>query len=284
MWLSYHAGLELSTGGTERGAGTNRVCAIISPGPKAPIGVAESAPLHGIPGVQSAMRPWDELSRRTVMKRSTDRILTTFCGEPGRVRLDLLEMMHAREHGQPYDHEAYAGSGSRRGRPMWCASKSRLEWTSCARRGARQNQASLAYVSERLAGFEPRGDRVTSGAHGPGRARPWRSPSSHHGCPAGAPVVLPPPSAWFAPAYLLQRAGGVAGGLSTISRPPSGTCNPKKCSCQPLRPLLSNHRDATSTILRKKTISMPSPRPCARSTSGIVEAGFLACRSTTHGW
>ena len=41
------------------------------------------------------------------MKRSTERILTTHAGSLARPA-DLLEMMRAKETGQPYDAEAFA--------------------------------------------------------------------------------------------------------------------------------------------------------------------------------
>ena len=41
------------------------------------------------------------------MKRSTERILTTFAGSLARPT-GLLEVMRAREHGQPYDDGDYA--------------------------------------------------------------------------------------------------------------------------------------------------------------------------------
>src|SRR4051812_5329467 len=44
--------------------------------------------------------------RRWAMKRSTERILTTFVGSLARPA-DLLEMMKAKESGQIYDYEAF---------------------------------------------------------------------------------------------------------------------------------------------------------------------------------
>ena len=41
------------------------------------------------------------------MRRSIDRILTTHVGSLARP-LDLLEMMREKEHGRPYDADAYA--------------------------------------------------------------------------------------------------------------------------------------------------------------------------------
>ena len=41
------------------------------------------------------------------MQRSTERILTTHAGSLARP-IDLLEMVRAKDAGQPYDHEAYA--------------------------------------------------------------------------------------------------------------------------------------------------------------------------------
>lgn len=43
------------------------------------------------------------------MQRSTDRILTTHCGSLARPR-PLLEIMREKEHGRPYDHDAYASA------------------------------------------------------------------------------------------------------------------------------------------------------------------------------
>ncbi len=40
------------------------------------------------------------------MKRSTERILMTHCGNLARPH-DLLELMQATETGQPYDHEGF---------------------------------------------------------------------------------------------------------------------------------------------------------------------------------
>ncbi len=40
------------------------------------------------------------------MKRSTERILTTHCRSLARPH-DLLELMQAKETGQPYDHEGF---------------------------------------------------------------------------------------------------------------------------------------------------------------------------------
>ena len=42
------------------------------------------------------------------MRRSIDRILTTHVGSLARP-LDLLELMREKEHGRPYDADAYAG-------------------------------------------------------------------------------------------------------------------------------------------------------------------------------
>src|SRR5207237_5956487 len=45
-------------------------------------------------------------SKGAVMKRSTDRILTTHTGSLARPK-DLLDLMSARLHGEPYDAAAY---------------------------------------------------------------------------------------------------------------------------------------------------------------------------------
>ena len=45
------------------------------------------------------------------MQRSTDRILTTHCGSLARPRA-LLELMREKEHGRPYDRDAFASAVS----------------------------------------------------------------------------------------------------------------------------------------------------------------------------
>ena len=96
------------------------------------------------------------------MKHSTDRILTTHTGSLARP-LGLLDMMAAKEAGQPYDREAYATTV-------------RSAVTEVVRRqaetgvdilcdGEQSKTGFFAYVSERLGGFEP--------MDAPQRAGPW---------------------------------------------------------------------------------------------------------------
>src|SRR5262249_8671722 len=153
QWLPYHVGLGLSTGGLERGAGQigYALSSLLSKG--ACWGGIERAALwntwrsvrHTAMGVSHL--------RRTVMKRSTDRILTTFVGSLARP-LDLLEMMYAREHGQPYNQEAYAG---RVRSAVADVVRQQVEaGVDIVCDGEQGKPGFSVYVSERLAGFEPR--------------------------------------------------------------------------------------------------------------------------------
>ena len=87
------------------------------------------------------------------MKRSTDRILTTFAGSLARPP-DLLEMMHAKEHGQPYDQQAYR---ERVGRAVADVVRQQVETgVDIVCDGEQGKPGFFAYVSERLSGFGPR--------------------------------------------------------------------------------------------------------------------------------
>src|SRR3712207_8052662 len=55
---------------------------------------------------RSTLFPYTTLFR-SLMKRSTERILTTHCGSLARPK-DLLEIMRAKESGQAYDQENFA--------------------------------------------------------------------------------------------------------------------------------------------------------------------------------
>ena len=87
------------------------------------------------------------------MKHSTDRILTTFVGSLARPP-ELLEMMYAREHGQPYDQAAYAGQVRR---AVADVVRRQVEaGVDIVCDGEQGKSGFFTYVSERLAGFEPR--------------------------------------------------------------------------------------------------------------------------------
>src|SRR5216117_777748 len=87
------------------------------------------------------------------MTRSTDRILTTHCGSLARPH-DLLDLMKAKVTGQPYNHDAYA----RRVRSA-VAEVVRRQIESgidIPTDGEQGKPGFFVYVTERLAGFEPR--------------------------------------------------------------------------------------------------------------------------------
>ena len=93
------------------------------------------------------------------MKRSTERILTTHCGSLPRPK-DLLDMMKAKIHGEPYDQDAYA----RRVRSAVAeAVRQQVEsGIDIPTDGEQGKQGFFAYVHERLSGFAPQpGARFT---------------------------------------------------------------------------------------------------------------------------
>ena len=87
------------------------------------------------------------------MKRSTERILTTHCGSLARPK-DLLDSMHAKEHGQPYDHEDLT---RRVRRAVAEIVQQQVEHGVDIVCDGEQSKAGFAvYVRERLTGFEAR--------------------------------------------------------------------------------------------------------------------------------
>jgi 5-methyltetrahydropteroyltriglutamate--homocysteine methyltransferase len=92
------------------------------------------------------------------MQRSTSRILTTHCGSLPRPT-DLLDLMKAKITGQPYDADAYAA------RVRSAVGESVHQQIACGidipTDGEQSKPGFFTYVTERLAGFEPRpGPRV----------------------------------------------------------------------------------------------------------------------------
>jgi 5-methyltetrahydropteroyltriglutamate--homocysteine methyltransferase len=88
------------------------------------------------------------------MKRSTERILTTFCGSLARPA-DLLEMMKAKEAGQPYDREAFAAR--LRSAVAEVVRRQVETGVGIVCDGEQAKPGFFTYVSERLTGFEPKG-------------------------------------------------------------------------------------------------------------------------------
>ena len=87
------------------------------------------------------------------MKRSTERILTTFTGSLARPA-ELLELMRAKESSQPYDQEAYADRV--RSAVADVARKQAEAGVDIVSDGEQGKPGFFAYVSERLTGFESR--------------------------------------------------------------------------------------------------------------------------------
>jgi 5-methyltetrahydropteroyltriglutamate--homocysteine methyltransferase len=94
------------------------------------------------------------------MKRSTERILTTFVGSLARPP-DLLEIMKAKEGGQPYDHEALAARV--RSAVAEVVRRQVGAGVDIVTDGEQGKPSFITYVSERLSGFEPRAARPREG-------------------------------------------------------------------------------------------------------------------------
>lgn len=94
------------------------------------------------------------------MKRSTDRILTTFTGSLARPT-ELLELMRARENGKPYDQAAYANKV--RSAVADVARKQAESGVDVVSDGEQSKLGFFAYVNERLNGFESRGKSTAMG-------------------------------------------------------------------------------------------------------------------------
>jgi 5-methyltetrahydropteroyltriglutamate--homocysteine methyltransferase len=96
------------------------------------------------------------------MKRSSERILTTFVGSLARPP-DLVEMLKAKESGEPYDRRAFA---ERVRRAVAEAVRQQAESGVDIVSDGEQGKAGFVnYIGERLTGFEPR--------PAPPRAGPW---------------------------------------------------------------------------------------------------------------
>jgi 5-methyltetrahydropteroyltriglutamate--homocysteine methyltransferase len=87
------------------------------------------------------------------MQHSTHRILTTHCGSLARPK-DLLDLMKAKVHGEPYDHDAYAKRV--RSAVAETVRKQVESGVDIVTDGEQGKTGFFMYVSERLNGFEPR--------------------------------------------------------------------------------------------------------------------------------
>ena len=87
------------------------------------------------------------------MKRSVDRILTTHCGSLPRPK-DLLDLMKAKINGEPYDPGAYPARV--RSAVSEIVRQQMESGIDIPTDGEQGKQGFFAYVTERLAGFEPK--------------------------------------------------------------------------------------------------------------------------------
>ena len=101
------------------------------------------------------------------MKRSTQRILTTHVGSLPRPP-DLLQMIQAKERGEPLDAEAFARRvASAVAEVVRKQAESGIDIVADGEMG---RFGFIPYVNERLAGIEPRQERRAAAATGPSRA------------------------------------------------------------------------------------------------------------------
>ena len=85
------------------------------------------------------------------MQTSTDRILTTHTGSIARPD-DLIELMRAKENGQPYDREAFAGRAT--AAVEECVRRQVEVGLDVINDGEQGKSGFTTYLTERLAGFE----------------------------------------------------------------------------------------------------------------------------------
>ncbi|HEY7165970.1 MAG TPA: cobalamin-independent methionine synthase II family protein [Candidatus Binatia bacterium] len=96
------------------------------------------------------------------MKRSTERILTTFVGSLPRPN-DLIEFLTAKEMGQPYNPQGFAARA--RSAVAEIVRRQSEAGIDIVSDGEQAKPGFVTYISERLTGFEPR--------PAPPRAGPW---------------------------------------------------------------------------------------------------------------
>jgi 5-methyltetrahydropteroyltriglutamate--homocysteine methyltransferase len=87
------------------------------------------------------------------MKRSTERILTTFVGSLARPA-DLIETLKAKEGGPSYDRRAYEAQV--RGAVAEVVRKQAEAGVDIVSDGEQGKPGFVTYIGERLTGFEPR--------------------------------------------------------------------------------------------------------------------------------
>jgi 5-methyltetrahydropteroyltriglutamate--homocysteine methyltransferase len=95
------------------------------------------------------------------MKRSTDRILTTHTGSLARPR-PLLDLMKAKEHGEPYDPTAY--DSTVRGAVSDVVRRQAECGIDVVNDGEQSKTGFAHYIRERLSGFEPTEGTLRVGA------------------------------------------------------------------------------------------------------------------------
>jgi 5-methyltetrahydropteroyltriglutamate--homocysteine methyltransferase len=96
------------------------------------------------------------------MKRSTERILTTFVGSLARPP-DLVELLKTKESGQPYDRQKF--DGRVKSAVAEIVRRQAEAGVDIVSDGEQSKAGFVNYIGERLAGFEPR--------PAPPRAGPW---------------------------------------------------------------------------------------------------------------
>jgi len=123
------------------------------------------------------------------MKRSTERILTTFVGSLARPA-DLIDLMKAKETGQPYDPETLAARV--RSAVAEVVRRQAQAGVDIVTDGEQGKASFITYVGERLTGFEP---RATNPREGPwvGSREELAFPEYYEWYARGRPRNVAPP-------------------------------------------------------------------------------------------
>ena len=149
------------------------------------------------------------------MKRSTDRILTTFVGSLARPA-DLIALMKAKETGQPYDLEALAARV--RSAVAEAVRHQAATGVDIVTDGEQGKASFITYVGERLTGFEPRAIAPARAMGGIARRSP--SLNTMSGMPAVDRGMSRRRSVWCVPGPSPTRDSRRCRRTSPTSNPP----------------------------------------------------------------
>ena len=209
------------------------------------------------------------------MRRSIDRILTTHVGSLGRP-LDLLEMMREKEHGRPYDADAYTERVTSAVADVVAEQvKAGLDVVTDGELG---KVGFLTYVKDRLGGFDTSaGERLMPPS--------WQVeidtfPEYYAGYLGKYKDRVSPMTTMVCTGPVTYQ--GHAPAADRHRQPARGARGPRRRRGLPA--FHQPQRLRAQRVLRelRASTSRPWPRRCARSTSRSSTPGSC-CRSTTRG-